>query len=139
MTGRRAGVVLGKPYSPDQALIQRYATTYALNAKPYAWNKENLLAVLSKFGPLPEVGQEQLIKCLVLAFSRYQVASMTIERITPGKQRHRLKAVETTSKRLLLQLGINVKNVASREVYERLSDLPPSARVSLSAGKVRLA
>jgi hypothetical protein len=64
VTRKRAGAASGKAYSPDQFVIQRYATN--------AWKKENLFAVLFEFGPLPETAQEQLIKCLVLAFGRYQ-------------------------------------------------------------------
>jgi hypothetical protein len=97
VTHKRADALSGKAYSPDQSLIQRYATTYA-------WKKENLFAVLSEFGPLLKAGQEQLIKCLVLAFNRYQLIAKTKERITPSKQRNRLKAVEAITKRLLQQL-----------------------------------
>lgn len=121
MTRKRAGAVFGTAYSPDESLIQRYTTTYPLK-------KRNLTAVLSEFGPLPEVGQEQLIRCLVLTSNRYQFAAKTIERVTPGKQRDLLKAVETTSRKLLLQLGISVKNVSARVLRERSSNHPPSVR-----------
>jgi hypothetical protein len=98
---RGAGSV--KVFSPDRSLTQRYATTYG-------WKTENLAAVLSDFGPLPEVGQEQLIQCLVRAFGRYQHAAKTIQRITPSDQRNQLKAIEQTAKKLLRQLDeIGVK------------------------------
>ena len=98
MTRRRASAVPGKAYSPDQLLIQRYAWKYA------PWKEENLFAVLSDFGPLPEVGQEQLVRLLVLAFSNYQTLALTIERFTPSEQRKDLKAIEGTAKKLLRQL-----------------------------------
>ena len=97
MTRKHAGAVSGERYSPDQLLIQRYATIYA-------WKKEDLIAVLSEFGPLPEVEQEQLIRYLVQGFSRYQTVAMTVERITPSEQRNQLNAIEQTAKRLLQKL-----------------------------------
>jgi hypothetical protein len=122
VTRRRARAVSGKTYSPDRPLIRRYSATYG-------WKEENLVAVLSEFGPLPEVAQEQLIKRLVVALGHYKLRAHTKERVTPGKQSKLLKAVEKASKRLLLHLGINVKNVAPRAMWERSTDLPPSARV----------
>jgi hypothetical protein len=100
----RPGTASGKVYSPDQLLIQRYATTYV-------WKRENLIAVLAEFGPLPEEGQEQLIRCLVLAFAPYQLLAMTKERITPSQQHNRLKAIEKTAKKLLEQLGESAVNM----------------------------
>jgi hypothetical protein len=97
VTRRRAGVISDEPYSPDQQLIRSYAATYALK-------EENLVAVLSEFGPLSKVGQEQLIRCLVLAFNRYLFAAKTKERVTPGEQRTRLDAIEKAAKSLLLKL-----------------------------------
>jgi hypothetical protein len=97
VTHKHVDAVSGKAYSPDQSLIQRYATTYA-------WKKENLLAVLSEFGPLSEAGQEQLIRCLVLAFGPYQLVAKAEKRITPREQQNQLKAIEKTAERLLQQL-----------------------------------
>ena len=94
----RAGAVSNKAYSPNQPLIQRYATKYA------PWKEGNLAAVLSEFGPLPEVGQEKLITLLVHGFSNYQTLVFTTERFTPSKQRNRLKAIESTAKKLSRQL-----------------------------------
>jgi hypothetical protein len=49
-------------------------------------------------------GQEQLIKCLVEAFSRFQTATKTTERITPSQQRNTLKAIEKNTNFVLQQL-----------------------------------
>jgi hypothetical protein len=84
-------------YFPDQALIERYAIRYN-------WEKENLLAALSEFGVLSEEGQEQLIRCLVQAFSRFQFEAKTKERITPSQQRNALKVIEKHINSLLQQL-----------------------------------
>ena len=90
--------ISGETYLPNQALIHRSSTAYS-------WKEENLHAVLSEFGPLPEAGQEQLCRCLVLALGRYQLASNnTIEHVTAGQQRSQLKEVEKTTKRLLRQI-----------------------------------
>jgi len=82
-------------YAPNNALIHGYATTYR-------WDEQNLLAALSEFGALSEEGQEQLIKCLVQAFSRFQTAAT--EGITPSQQRNTLKAIEKNTNFVLQQL-----------------------------------
>jgi hypothetical protein len=127
MIRTRAGARGSQHSAPNSRLLERYGSIYGLEPK-------RLATVLSEFGPLPEAGQEQLIRCLVLAFGRYQFSAKTTERVTPGKQRDLLRDVETTSRRLLLQLGINVKNAAPRAMWERLSDRPPSYQVR-SVGK----
>jgi hypothetical protein len=98
VTRKRRGAGSAKAFSPDWSLIQRYATTYG-------WKTDNLAAVLSDFGPLPEVEQEQLIKCLVLAFGGYQFRSKTTERISPSEQRNQLEVIEQTARKLLQELG----------------------------------
>ena len=60
------------------------------------------MAALSEFGALSEEGQEQLIKCLVQAFSRFQTAAT--EGITPSQQRNTLKAIEKNTNFVLQQL-----------------------------------
>ncbi len=85
-------------YIPDKRLILEYASKYG-------WKPTKLTAVLVCFGLLSREGQVQLIRCLVLAFGRYQFSAKTIERVTPGEQRKQLKAIEKTAKRLLQQLG----------------------------------
>lgn len=84
-------------FSPDRTLIKRHAAAYG-------WTEENLLAVLSEFGPLSEVGQAQLMVCLSLAFCRHQYATKTTERVTPSKQRIQLMAFAGTVNWLLDQL-----------------------------------
>jgi hypothetical protein len=82
---------------PNEILIQRYASSYA-------WDKEKLAAVLSQFGPLPDAGQEQLIRCLYLTFGRYQLAAKTIRRVTPGERQKQLERIEAAARKLLLFL-----------------------------------
>jgi hypothetical protein len=91
-------------YVPDKRLIQRYSLTYSL--EPI-----KLTDVLSKFGRLPIGGQEQLIRCLVLAFGRYQFLAKSVRKITPSKIRNQLAAIERTTFRLLLHLGVNPNKV----------------------------
>ena len=54
---RGTSATSAETYLPNEALVRRYSTTYSLKA-------ENLEAVLTKFGPLPEAGQEQLLSGL---------------------------------------------------------------------------
>jgi hypothetical protein len=104
VTRKRTGAGSAKAFSPNRPLIERYATTYQLKA-------ENLAAVLSDFGPLPEAEQERLIRCLILAFGQYQFAAKTKERTTPSDQRNQLNAIERTAKTLLHQLGETGVNI----------------------------
>jgi hypothetical protein len=97
VTRTRAGNTSGETYRPNHALIKRYSDTYN-------WIQEKLEAVLSKFGPLPETGQEQLIRLLIRAFVDYQFVAKTIERVTPSQQRNQLKQVEHATQRLLRHL-----------------------------------
>jgi hypothetical protein len=97
VTGKPGAANSSTVYVPNPARVQQYTTRYT-------WKKENLIEVLSKFGPLNEAGQEQLIKNLVLALGRYQFAAMTVERVTPSQQRNQLKAIEKDTKSLLRQL-----------------------------------
>jgi hypothetical protein len=78
--------------------------SYALR---YGWEPTKLTAVLFQFGPLQEAQQEQLIRCLVLAFGRYQMRVKTVQRIAPSEQRKQLQIIANTARKLLLQLGIN--------------------------------
>jgi hypothetical protein len=107
VTKGRADASATKAYEPDGALVQQYASAYSLD-------KEKLAAAVSQFGPLLEAGQEQLIRCLVLAFGRYQFAAKTIKHVTPGQQHEQLKEIETTARKLLCLLGINM-NSGTRE------------------------
>jgi hypothetical protein len=91
-------------YSPSQLLTQRYALAYN-------WEPDKLAASLTEFGPLPEEGQEQLIRCLVLAYGRYQVLAKSIARIPPSRIRNQLAAIKATIQKLLLQLGVNPNKV----------------------------
>jgi hypothetical protein len=47
---------------------------------------------------------QQLIKCLVQAFSRFQTAAKTTERIRPSQERNTLKAIEKNTNSLLQRL-----------------------------------
>jgi hypothetical protein len=89
--------ISGETYRPNHALIQRYCDTYN-------WIQEKLDAVLSEFGPLPEVGQEELIRLLIRAFVDYQFVAKTIERVTHSQHRNQLKQVEHATQRLLRHL-----------------------------------
>jgi hypothetical protein len=119
---RRVGVRGAQPYVPNARLVERYASQFS-------WKAENLRTALFEFGPLSEAGQEQLIRCLYLAFSPYQLAAKTTKRVTPSEQRKRLSAIETTAQKLLRQLGINTEAAATRFMSERLSDRPPMERL----------
>jgi hypothetical protein len=97
VTGKPGAANSSTVYVPNPSLVQQYATRYN-------WKKENLTEVLSKFGPLNEAGQEQLIKNLVQALGPYQLAVMTVERVTPSQQRNQLKAIKKATNSLLQQL-----------------------------------
>jgi hypothetical protein len=77
---------------------------------------ENLVAVLTKFGPLPvaepEAGQELLIRCLILAHGHYQFAAAIIKRITPSEERDQINSVYAKAASLLKSL--NESTVKSR-------------------------
>jgi len=122
VTPKRARGISDQPYIPDKRLIQGYALRYS-------WEPAKLTAVLSQFGRLPEAGQEQLIRCLVLAFGRYQMLAKTVRHVTPSEQRNQLTAVEKTARKLLLQLGVNPKDVASHPFWDKLSDHRSSERL----------
>jgi hypothetical protein len=114
-------------YIPDDRLIQRYSSSYG-------WEPTKLTAVLSRFGRLPEAGQEQLICCLVLALGWYQMRAKrakSAQRVTPSNLRNQLAGVEATARKLLLQLGVNSNDVAVRAFWDSLSDRPPSERLRL--------
>jgi len=98
VTRRKIDAISRAAYVRNDALIHRYATTYN-------WDKQNLLAAVTEFGALSEEGQEQLIRCLVQAFSRFQFEAKTIERITPSQKRNALKAIEKNTSFLLRQLN----------------------------------
>ena len=97
MTRRLGAAISSTVYVPNPALVQQYATRYT-------WKKENLIEVLSEFGPLTDAGQEQLITNLVRALGPYQLAATSIGRVTPSQQRDQLKAIEKATKSLLRQL-----------------------------------
>jgi hypothetical protein len=106
-------------YIPSQHLVHRYALKYN-------WEPVTLAAVLTEFGPLPEEGQKQLIDCLVLAYGRYQMLARSIGRIPPSRIRNQLVAIETTTQKLLLQLGVNpnkVQGCKSSDASEQLQRL----------------
>jgi hypothetical protein len=105
-------------YVPDEHLIQRYSLTFSFEPKL-------LTAVLSQFGQLPIGGQEQLIRRLYQAFGQYQLLAKSKCKITHSKIRKQLAAVESTTFRLLLQLGVNPNKVPEYEFWdvERLQQL----------------
>jgi hypothetical protein len=94
---KQARAISGETHWPNQALIQRYSTAYG-------WNAQNLQEVLNGFGPLPEAGQEKLIRGLVRATATYQRAAKTTEHVTRSQVRNQLTKVANTAKRLIGQL-----------------------------------
>jgi hypothetical protein len=112
---------------PDERLIQRYSRTYSLEPKL-------LTDVLSKFGRLPIGGQEQLIRCLVRAFGQYQSLAKSVGKIPPSEIRDQLIAIESTTERLLLHLGVNPNKVSGYKFWdasERLQRLRAQGRLYL--------
>jgi hypothetical protein len=116
-------------YLPAERLSKAYASRYG-------WDQDKLVAVLSTFGPLSETGQEQLIRCLVLAFGRYQLA--TAKRVTLSVQRDHLKAIETSAGRLLSLLGVDPKKAAPRLLSNALSDQPSSMRLRYPGSQIEI-
>jgi hypothetical protein len=114
-------------YVPTEQLVDRYATTYS-------FDPTRLAAVLFQFGPLPNSGQEQLIRCLVPARSRFQLTTVREEggllevggHATFTQERKQLEAIEATTKKLLLLLGVNPANVnvVPQALWDR-SERPP--------------
>jgi hypothetical protein len=94
VTNAKVRVTAPKAYVPSEKLVQLYASRYS-------WKREELAAVLARFGPLPEFGQEQLIKYLVLAFGAYQLAALTKKRATAGERHKHLEKIEKTAQTLL--------------------------------------
>ena len=99
MTARRATELANRKLVPNHQIIEHYASQYGLDPT-------KLASVLSEFGQLPDCGQEQLIRCLVLVIGQYQVLAKRIGRMTSSQLRIRLAAVEATAKKLLHQFGI---------------------------------
>jgi hypothetical protein len=127
VTRKRAGAPVAPSYVPNARMVESYGSKFG-------WKAKSLATVLSAFGPLSDAGQDQLIGCLYLAFGRNQLAAKTTKRVTPSEQRDQLTAIQTTAQKLLRQLGINAEAVATRFMWERLSDRPPMERVH-SLGK----
>jgi hypothetical protein len=96
VTRKRPGTAAADAYTPNEILVQRYASSYS-------WDKEKLTAALSKFGPLSHAGQEQLIKNLVEAF-----AGFITERVTAGERHKQLEEIEKTAQKLLCLLNIDL-------------------------------
>jgi hypothetical protein len=135
VTRRRTRGTADQQYVPDEGLINRYALTYG-------WEPSKLTTVLFQFGRLPKTGQEQLIRCLVLARGRYQWLVETERppklsnqrKLTLSNLRNQLRAVEKFTEKLLLQFGVYPKDVAPRTLWGRSSDRPASERLR-SLGK----
>jgi hypothetical protein len=100
-------------YIPSDHLIQRYSLNYSLDPT-------KLANALSEFGRLPETGQVQLIRCLVLALGKYQMLAKNDGRVIPSKLRSQLATVETTARKLLLLLGVKYITLLDRVHSERL-------------------
>jgi hypothetical protein len=114
--------VLRKAFIPSQQLIEHYASQYS-------WDPAKLASVLSEFGRLPDSGQEQLIRCLVLAMGRYQVLAKRVGRTTPSQLRSRLARIEATAKKLLHQIGIKPNDMAIPGLWETMADRTRSERL----------
>jgi hypothetical protein len=95
VTNAKVLITATKAYAPNETLVQRYA-------RLYSWDKEKLATVLFRFGALPEAAQEQLIKCLYLAFGHYQRAAKTTKHATASDRHKRLDEIQKTARKLLL-------------------------------------
>jgi hypothetical protein len=94
------------------------AKSLSLHKPTYGLPRDKLCFALSEFGPLPAVGRENLIGCLVEAFNRHQFRARTVERISIGRQRDLLKRVEKSTKALLLKLGVKTAEIAPRTLWD---------------------
>ena len=97
MTKGRARTTAIKAYTPDEMLVQRYASSYS-------WEKEKLAAALSQFGPLSDPWQEKLIKKLVEAFAGYHARPQ----VKAGDRHEQLEEIEKTARKLLYLLNIDL-------------------------------
>jgi len=118
---------VSEAYSPDVQLVEA-------SALQFRWTKENLEAVLSLFGKLPLVGQKELIRKLLAAHGRFQLRGETNQTITDIQRRKQLRAVETSARRLLSLLGVNVNNLPPREYAKLVDDWSVARFASLLQG-----
>lgn len=114
--------------SPDARLV-------AASALQFRWKPTNLEAVLSQFGKLPVAGQRELIGHLIAAHGQFQLREKSIQTITDIQTRKQLRAVETSARRLLSLLGVNVNDIPPREFLKLLGDCSPARFVSLLQGQ----
>jgi hypothetical protein len=121
VTARRAPELANRKFVPKQQIIEHYASQYG-------WDPTKLASVLSEFGQLPDRGQEQLIRCLVLGFGRYQMLANRVGRMTSSQLRIRLATVEATAKKLLHQFGIKPDH-PSAEPLRSLGKPSPDWRI----------
>jgi hypothetical protein len=118
---------VSEAYSPDAKLVEG-------SALHFRWAKEALGEVLSLFGNLPMAGQTELISKLIAAHGRFQLRGRNVQTITDIQKRNQLRAVETSARRLLRLLGVNVNNIPPREHPALLADCSASRFVSLLRG-----
>lgn len=126
MTSRRAASVSDKPYVPDELLIQSASSR---------WQFENskLADALSAFGPLSKDGQLELVRRLVEVRSLYQLGSA--RPITPSNESRRLRKIEATTNRLLLQLSIDTRAAEFLRRWEVSANSTRSLDVSIAIQK----
>jgi hypothetical protein len=111
-------------FKPDQNLISGQVIRFCLPP-------ENIAAVLSAFGAIPEAGQRELLDHLLLALNRYRFGSKAKPIMTPSKQRNQLRRVEITIRRLLTLLGLNGKNATPPSFWDNSPDYTPWQRLMI--------
>ncbi len=114
--------------SPDARLV-------AASALQFRWKPKNLEAVLSQFCNLPVAGQRELIGQLIAAHCQFQLRGKNVQTITDIQTRKQLRAIETSARRLLSLLGVNVNDMPPREYLKLLGDCSPARFVSFLQGQ----
>jgi len=99
----------------DEDFINGFANTFD-------YPPENLVTVLTKFGPLPKKGQRELLLYLLHALNKYRFQTLAQKISTPAKERDQLVTVQTSARRLLTHLGLNAKRIAPRFRSDIASD-----------------
>jgi hypothetical protein len=126
---RRPSTAAGRQrFELDQNLIRAEALRFGLPP-------ENIAAVLSTFGPMPEQGQRELLRHIPSALSRYwfqlKASAPTAVRVTPSEQRNRLKLVEKTARKLLSLFGVKCRVMPPRCLLENSPIHTPSQRLRI--------
>jgi hypothetical protein len=85
---------------------------------------------MSAFGPLPEQGKIELLAYIYFLVQAYRDRLKTTP--TPSKEGNQFKKIETTTRRLLMLIGVNCDDTA----FPRFRDNPPNFTLSEQVGIV---